>query len=229
MAQSTVTKNIFAKIADDSDDEVKQMKTKTAIKKEERKIAEKPVSAAPKKVNASKMAEGGFEVVDFQNKPSGSQTERAPRQGGERGGRGGERGGRGGRGGERGGRGGERGGRGGDRGGRGGERGGRGGDRGGRGVEGGRGRARPRTVVNVDDEGNEVPEKIHRERQPHAENPDAPHYGYEKRSGTGRGSRGEKKDGHGKGNWGDRPERQYQKKGIDAEAEVEAAETPVVE
>jgi len=80
MAQSAVTKNIFAKIADDSDDEVKQMKTKTAIKKEERKISEKPASAAPKKINASKMAEGGFEVVDFQNKPAGSQTERAPRQ-----------------------------------------------------------------------------------------------------------------------------------------------------
>jgi hypothetical protein len=40
------------------------MKTKTAIKKEERKITEKPVVAAPKKVNATKMAEGGFEVVD---------------------------------------------------------------------------------------------------------------------------------------------------------------------
>ena len=177
------------------------------------------------------MAEGGFEVVDTQNKPSGAQTDRAPRQGGERGGRGGERGGRGG---ERGGRGrgegGERGGRGrgGEfRGGRGGERGGRGGERGGRGGEGGRGRARPRTAVTVDDEGNEVPEHTRRERQPHQENPDAPHYGYERRSGTGRGSRGEKKDGHGKGNWGDKPERQYQKKGADGEAEV--PETPVEE
>lgn len=56
-----MTKNIFAKMADDSDDERAPVnKTKTQIKKDERKISDKPV----KKVNVGKMAEGGFEVVD---------------------------------------------------------------------------------------------------------------------------------------------------------------------
>ena len=77
-------KNRFAAaIADDSDDEVVQTKTKTQVKKEERKITEK----LPK-INTTKMAEGGFEVVD--------KTGGAPKTDGQRGGRGGpNRGGRG--------------------------------------------------------------------------------------------------------------------------------------
>ena len=93
---------------DDSDDEpVKVNTTKTQKKKEERKITESTYK--PVKINASKMAEGGFEVTE---------KDRAPAARGGRGGaRGGERGGA--RGGARGGdRGGDRGGaRGGDRGG----------------------------------------------------------------------------------------------------------------
>lgn len=87
-------KNRFAgAIIDDSDDEVVQHKTKTAIKKEERKVTEK----LPK-INTTKMAEGGFEVVD--------KTGGAPKQEGQRGGRGGRGGeGRGGRGAARGGEG----------------------------------------------------------------------------------------------------------------------------
>ena len=80
-------KNRFAGAAfNDSDDEtVKVVVNKTQKKKEERKIA------APVKINASKMAEGGFEVTE---------TNRAPTRGGRGGAmRGGDRGG--GRGGSR--------------------------------------------------------------------------------------------------------------------------------
>lgn len=53
-------KNRFAAAGfDDSDDEVVQQKTKTQVKKEERKITEKK---APK-VNAQAMEDGGFNVV----------------------------------------------------------------------------------------------------------------------------------------------------------------------
>lgn len=94
-----MNKNRFAGADfDDSDDDVAVQKTtKTQKKKEERKISDKPV-----KVNTTKMAEGGFEVVS--KDPAAKTTTEGSRGG--RGGRGGERGGRGGRGGDRGGRGG---------------------------------------------------------------------------------------------------------------------------
>jgi hypothetical protein len=82
---------------DDSDDEVVAQKTtKTQKKKEDRKITEKPI-----KVNTTKMAEGGFEVVSKDPTAARPQTASRGGRGGERG-----RGGRGGRGGDRGGRGG---------------------------------------------------------------------------------------------------------------------------
>jgi len=104
----------------------------------------------------------------------GRRTQTASRRGGERGGRGGDRGGRG---------------RGGDRGGR-----GRGGDRGGRGrgdqVQGrGRGGDRPQTGAR---EGQRRFQGKPREEA----------HPMDKKSGTGRGKRDERKDGHGKGNWG---------------------------
>jgi len=55
------TKNVFANIgADDSDDEPIEKKplNKTQQKKEERKVEAKPL-----RINANKMAEGGFEVT----------------------------------------------------------------------------------------------------------------------------------------------------------------------
>jgi len=50
--------------------------TKTAVKKEERKITEKTVIKAPK-VNSKVMADGGFEVVDNTR----DQARAAPRGG----------------------------------------------------------------------------------------------------------------------------------------------------
>lgn len=65
-------KNRFAGAgAFDSDDDVPvaaQKQTKTQKKKEERKISDKPV-----KINVTKMAEGGFEVVDKSKKEEGSR------------------------------------------------------------------------------------------------------------------------------------------------------------
>lgn len=87
------TKNRFAAAAaNDSDDEVAQHKTKTAIKKEERKITEKKP-----KVNVQAAAAEGFEVVQKEGERGGE-----PRRGGRgaarpdtakqgRGGRGGAR------------------------------------------------------------------------------------------------------------------------------------------
>jgi len=87
-----VQKNRFAAAGfDDSDDEVIQHKTKTQVKKEERKITDKK---APK-VNPNQMEAGGFEVV------SKNPQQQEPRRGGKaaatrggqhsRGGRGGAR------------------------------------------------------------------------------------------------------------------------------------------
>lgn len=92
-----MNKNRFAGAAfDDSDDEpAKITVTKTQKKKEERKISDKPV-----KVNATKMAEGGFEVTETNRAPTRGGRGGAPRGGGDR--PRGERGGRGGRGGNRG-------------------------------------------------------------------------------------------------------------------------------
>jgi hypothetical protein len=73
-------KNRFAgAIADDSDDDVQVVKkqTKTQAKKEERKISDKPV-----KVNVSKMAEGGFNVVakeDTSKPVTAGRPRRGPR------------------------------------------------------------------------------------------------------------------------------------------------------
>jgi len=79
------TKNRFAGAAiDDSDDEVIDQKTtKTQKKKEERKITEKV--APVMKVNASKMAEGGFEVI---SKVGDAPRPSTANRGGDRGGRG---------------------------------------------------------------------------------------------------------------------------------------------
>lgn len=91
------SKNVFAGMAADSDDEFEaKPMTKTKVKKEERKITEKEPAAAakPVKVNESKMQEGGFEMANMGGKKSGGrpQTGRGGRDG-DRGGRG--RGGRG--------------------------------------------------------------------------------------------------------------------------------------
>ena len=89
--------NRFAGVdfGDDSDDlDMKVQQTKTQKKKEERKITEKVASKAPK-VNATKMAEGGFEVQTDQR---GGNAPARGRGGGDRG-RGGADRGRGGRGG----------------------------------------------------------------------------------------------------------------------------------
>jgi hypothetical protein len=71
-------KNRFAAAGfDDSDDEVVQQKTKTQIKKEERKITEKRPATA--KVNAQQMEAGGFEVV---SKTQEKSQPEGPRRGG---------------------------------------------------------------------------------------------------------------------------------------------------
>lgn len=79
-------KNRFAGAAfDDSDDEpvAVQKVTKTQKKKEEKKISDKPV-----KVNVSKMAEGGFEVVNKDKPVAEARPATAARGRGTRGGRG---------------------------------------------------------------------------------------------------------------------------------------------
>lgn len=92
------TKNVFANMAQDSDDELDAKPlTKTQKKKEDRKITEKePVVQKPVKVNESKMQEGGFEMTGQQASRGGRrpQTGRGGRGEGERG-RGGRGGGRG--------------------------------------------------------------------------------------------------------------------------------------
>lgn len=71
-------KNRFAAAAGfDSDEDVPvevQKKTKTQVKKEEKKISDKPV-----KINVSKMAEGGFEVVNTEKKDDASRPVTAGR------------------------------------------------------------------------------------------------------------------------------------------------------
>ena len=60
------TKNIFANMAPDSDDEFEaKPQTKTAKKKEDRKIAEKEPAAPTKSYNVNKqdIMKGGFENV----------------------------------------------------------------------------------------------------------------------------------------------------------------------
>jgi hypothetical protein len=86
-------KNRFAAAAeDDSDDDLAtQKQTKTQKKKEERKV---PAAEKVVKVNSSKMAEGGFDVVNNERKTDGQRGGR----GGRGGARGGERGGFAGRG-----------------------------------------------------------------------------------------------------------------------------------
>jgi len=81
---------------DDSDDEVVQHKTKTQIKKDDRKITEK--TKGPLKPNAEQMEAGGFEYVakpqDNEPKKGGKEASRGGRgRGGTypRGGRGGAR------------------------------------------------------------------------------------------------------------------------------------------
>lgn len=68
-----MNKNRFAGAAAfDSDDEVPvavQKQTKTQKKKEERKVSDKPI-----KINVSKMAEGGFDVVTKDKKEEGRPT-----------------------------------------------------------------------------------------------------------------------------------------------------------
>lgn len=91
------TRNVFAGMAADSDDEFEAKPlTKTKQKKEDRKITEKEPAAAakPVKVNQAFMQEGGFEMSNMGGKRGGGrpQTGRGGRDG-ERGGRG--RGGRG--------------------------------------------------------------------------------------------------------------------------------------
>lgn len=190
-------KNRFAAAGiDDSDDEVLQQKTKTQIKKEERKITEKkPVPAA--KVNAQQMEAGGFEVVSkTQEKTQAAE----PRRGGR---------------GERGSRGGERGGRGGERGGRGrGERGGRGGERGPRPV-------RTDADGNPIREENEIKRRPYTGKPREEAHPMDRKSG----TGRGRRPIN-KKDGHGKGNVGQSEDVAYKKKNEDGTEEAVQAEEP---
>jgi len=82
---------------DDSDEEVVQHKTKTQVKKEDRKVSDK--QRAPR-VNAKEMATGGFEVVAKDGQQA--RTAEVPRRGGRGAARPeGDRRGRGGRGGAR--------------------------------------------------------------------------------------------------------------------------------
>lgn len=93
-------------MGDDSDDDVvdKQKQTKTQKKKEERKITEKAPEVKVIKINQTKMAEGGFEVTNDQDRGAARQERGRGGRGG-RGGEGGEYRGRGGEGRGRGGRG----------------------------------------------------------------------------------------------------------------------------
>jgi hypothetical protein len=185
------TKNVFANIgADDSDDDVVEKKplNKTQKKKEERKVDAKPL-----KINANKMAEGGFEVNikdgKGQSRPQGDRADR-PQTGkgrGDGGPRGrGERGNRGDRGGPR-----------------------------------GRGGPRPRTgVTRLDAEGNPVVELDKRPREGFQGKSRGDHP-YDKHSGAGRGTRkpADRKGGHGKGNWGDRPDAAHKRGKPEAEGD----------
>lgn len=177
--------NRFAAIADEQDAPVVKKAPAPQPKKEA------PVKKIKVQV-AQPVEDGGdpFESVD--------RTQR-PQRGGERGGRGrGERGGRG-RGGDRPQTGGERRER------REGEGRGRG-ERGGRG-RGGERRPRPQTAVAEGDspvvEG-EQKERINRgEKGPRFQGkPREEAHPFDRKDGTGRGRRGDKKGGHGKGNWG---------------------------
>jgi hypothetical protein len=203
--QKQNTNNRFAGLdfGDDSDDmEQKVQQTKTQKKKEERKITEKVVAKPMQKVNASKMAEGGFEV-----EVAGRQqnTQRGGRGGFEGRGRGGEGRGRGGRGGE---------------------------GRGGRGRGGADGQAerRPRTAQapKLDADGNPIKQKEHKKFEGKPRQEEHP---FDRRSGTGRGRRPvDKKEGHGKFNTGDKEHVAYKKKGEtgeDAPAEEEVKEAKV--
>jgi hypothetical protein len=78
----------------DSDEDVPKQMNKTQVKKEERKITEKPVKV---KVNAAKMEEGGFEVTQKARNPAPARGGAGAARGSDRPrGRGGNRGGRGG-------------------------------------------------------------------------------------------------------------------------------------
>lgn len=183
------TKNIFAAMADDSDDETFEPKpmTKTTKKKEERKIAEKePAAAKAPKINESKMAEGGFEVTDAKNKGRRPQT-------GQRGGGEGFRG------------------RGRGEGGRGGRGRGEGGNR--------ATDARPRTgVMRVNEHGEEVLDPDRKQGGRFQGKPRDAHP-FDKQSGRGRGTRkpDDKKGGAGRGNWGNKPDRAYKQAGAPEE------------
>lgn len=184
------TRNVFANIgADDSDDEPIEKKplNKTQAKKEERKVEAKPL-----KINANKMAEGGFEVT-MENAKDG----KGPQRGGDRPqtGRGRGEGGPRGRG----------------------ER----GNRGDRGGPRGRGGPRPRTgVTRVGADGEVVVELDKRPREGFQGKTRGDHP-YDKHSGAGRGTRkpADRKGGHGKGNWGDRPDAAHKRGTAGAEGE----------
>lgn len=168
------TKNIFANIgADDSDDDLMEKKplNKTQKKKEERKVDAKPL-----KINANKMAEGGFEVniKDGKGQQRGGDRPQTGRGRGDGGPRGrGDRGHRGDRGGPR----------------------GRGGPRPRTGVT--RLDAEGNPVVELDKRPREGFQGKTRGDHPYDK-----HSGY----GRGTRKPAERKGGHGKGNWGDRPE-----------------------
>lgn len=183
-------------MGDDSDDEtraqVQQKITKTAAKKDARKIA------APKKTEetgdaffAATQSAGAGGDEGFNEVQKGRQARPATRGGADaRGGRG-ERGGFGGRG------------------------------RGGRGGAGGR----PRTAARTDGDGNPVAEK--RERKPFQGKPREDAHPFDRRDGTGKANRGDKKAGHGKGNWG--KEGVYKKKEEDTAEKPAETEEPVEE
>lgn len=157
-------------MGDDSDDDtrlqVQQKITKTAAKKDARKIAapkkaEETADAFFAATRSSAAAEGDFDQVQ-----AGRQARPATRGGAE------ARGGRG-------------------------ERGGRGRGGAGRGGAGGR----PRTAARTDGDGNPVGGE-RRERKPFAGKAREEAHPFDRRDGTGKARRGDKKDGHGKGNWG---------------------------
>lgn len=211
MTDAAAKKNRFqGMISDDSDDEVVAKQTKTQKKKEANKITEKPVKTISA-TQKDKLAQEGFDVIDA-TRPQTGRGGRGGRGGGDRGdfrggGRGGDRGGF--RGGDRGR--GERG------------RGGRGGDRG----RGGRGGGdRPMTARRTDADGNPVRQDNRRQR------PDRPpqddnkeHGGYDRRDGTGRGQRRDRKAGAGAFNEGSKPEHAYKKKDAATVEQAEGATT----
>jgi plasminogen activator inhibitor 1 RNA-binding protein len=188
---------IFANMGDDSDDDtraqVQQKITKTAAKKDARKVAgpKKTEETADAFFAATQSAGAGGDEA-FNEVQKGRQPRPATRGGADaRGGRG-ERGGFGGRG------------------------------RGGRGGAGGR----PRTAARTDGDGNPIEQK--RERKPFQGKAREDAHPYDRRDGTGKANRGDKKGGHGKGNWG--KEGVYKKKEEDtAEKPAETTEEPVEE